>query len=164
MKNQKNYAFIDGNNLYLGAKSQGIKLHYGDLRLYLKNRLNVEKVFLFIGYDPGNTDLYKMLQSYGYILIFKPTITYTENGKKTMKGNVDAELVLHSAAIEYKNYNQAVIITSDGDFTCLVKYLQEKGKLAKIITPTKYHSSLYQPYTEYILPLNSIKRNISRTR
>lgn len=46
MNKSKNYAFIDGNNLYLGAKSQGIKLHYGDLRLYLKNRLNADKVFL----------------------------------------------------------------------------------------------------------------------
>lgn len=134
MANTKNYAFIDGNNLYLGAKSQGIKLHYGDLRLYLKNRLKVDKVFLFIGYDPDNAMLYKTLQSYGYILIFKPTITYTENGKRTMKGNVDAELVLHSAAIEYDNYDKAVIITSDGDFTCLIKYLKENNKLSKIIT------------------------------
>lgn len=164
MNKQKNYAFIDGNNLYLGAKSQGIKLHYGDLRLYLKNRLRADKVFLFIGYDPGNADLYKILQSYGYILIFKPTIAYTENGKKTMKGNVDAELVLHAAAIEYDNYDKAIIVTSDGDFTCLIKYLKENGKLAKIITPTRYHSSLFQPYTEHILPLSRIKGNVSRNK
>lgn len=162
MKNSKNYAFIDGNNLYLGAKAQKIKLHYGDLRLYLKNRLGVEKVFLFIGYDKNNIDLYKMLKSYGYVLVFKPTIIYAENGKRTMKGNVDAELVLHSAAIEYNNYGKAIIITSDGDFTCLVKYLKENDKLAKIITPTKYYSSLFKPYASDILPLNHIKKNISR--
>ena len=163
-KTSKTYAFIDGNNLYLGAKSQSINLHYGDLRLYLRNRLGVDKVFLFIGYDPNNASLYKTLQNYGYILIFKPTIAYTENGKRTMKGNVDAELVLHSAAIEYKNYNKAIIITSDGDFACLIKYLEENKKLAKIITPTKFYSSLFQPYTSYILPLNRIKTNISRNR
>ena len=163
-KTDKTYAFIDGNNLYLGAKSQNINLHYGDLRLYLRNRLGVEKVFLFIGYDPDNASLYKTLQNYGYILIFKPTITYTENGKRTMKGNVDAELVLHSAAIEYENYDKAIIITSDGDFTCLIKYLKENDKLAKIITPTKFHSSLFQPYTSYILPLSRIKSNVSRNK
>ncbi len=162
MKKPKNYAFIDGNSLYLGAKSQGIKLHYGDLRLYLRNRLQADKVFLFIGYDPDNANLYKILQSYGYILVFKPTICYTENGKKTMKGNVDAELVLHSAAIEYDNYDKAILITSDGDFTCLIKHLKEHNKLSKIITPTKYYSSLFQPYTSYILPISRIRNSISR--
>ena len=159
---QKVYAFIDGNNLYLGAKSQGINLHYGDLRLYLRNRLGVERAFLFIGYDPNNAPLYKMLQYYGYILVFKPAIAYIEGGKRTMKGNVDAELVLHSAAIEYDNYDKAIIITSDGDFACLIRYLIENDKLAKIITPTKFHSSLFQSYTSYILPLSRIKANVSR--
>lgn len=45
MTGDRIFAFIDGNNLYLGAKSQGIKIHYGDLRLYLRNRLGVDKVF-----------------------------------------------------------------------------------------------------------------------
>ncbi len=62
-----------------------------------------------------------------------------------MKGNVDAELVLHSAAIEYDNYDKAIVITSDGDFRCLFEYLKEKEKLERIITPTKFYSSLFQP-------------------
>ena len=53
----KNYAFIDGNNLYLGTKAQDINLDYGKLRKYLRNKFDVEKVFLFIGYDPRNTML-----------------------------------------------------------------------------------------------------------
>ncbi|MBR2709693.1 NYN domain-containing protein [Candidatus Saccharibacteria bacterium] len=162
MKKDKVYAFIDGNNLYLGAKAQGITIHYGDFRLYLRNKLGAEKVFLFIGYDPRNATLYKMLQRYGYILVFKPTIPYVEDGARTMKGNVDAELVLHCAAIEYPDFDKAVIVTSDGDFACLVQYLVERGKLAKIITPTEFHSSLFQPYTSYILPISRIKAKISR--
>lgn len=162
-KNSKTYAFVDGNNLYLGAKSQNIRLHYGDLRLYLRNRMGVDKVFLFIGYDPNNTQLYKTLQKYGYILVFKPTISYIDNGKRTMKGNVDAELVLHSAAIEYNEYDKAVIITSDGDFTCLIQYLIDNNKLTKIITPTNYYSSLFHPHTKYILPLSKIADKVSRS-
>lgn len=80
-----------------------------------------------------------------------------------MKGNVDAELVLHTAAIEYSNYDKAILVTSDGDFACLVEYLQEKGKLAKIITPTRYHSSLLRSYNAHILPLSRIKNNVSRS-
>ena len=55
-----------------------------------------------------------------------------------MKGNVDAELVLYSAAIEYDNYDKAIVITSDDDFACLFKFLTGRGKLEKIITPTKF--------------------------
>ena len=97
---QKTYAFIDGNNLYLGAKSQGIELDYRKLRLYLTHKFNVSKAFIFIGYDRNRSYLYKRLVDANFILIFKPTIIYQDNGRRIMKGNVDAELVLHSAAIE----------------------------------------------------------------
>jgi uncharacterized LabA/DUF88 family protein len=159
---KKNYVFIDGNNLYLGAKTQRINLDYKKLRLYLMNKFNADKVFLFIGYDPNNTNLYAYLQKIGFILIHKPTVIYMQNGKRQMKGNVDAELVLYSAAIEYRNYDKAVIVTSDGDFACLMRFLLEKDKLAKIITPTKNYSKLLKPFGEYILPLSVIKGKIKK--
>lgn len=160
----KNYAFIDGNNLYLGAKSQNIKLDYRSLRFYLRDKLGVTKAFLFIGYDPQNAELYSSLQAAGFILIFKPTVAYTENGHRYMKGNVDAELVLHAAAIEYANYDKAIIISSDGDFACLMRYLKANAKLGRIITPTASYSSLLRPFGEFILPLKAIKKNISLRR
>lgn len=159
----KNYAFIDGNNLYLGAKSQSIELDYGKLRKYLRNKFGVEKAFLFIGYDPHNTTLYSALQTYGYVLIFKPTVVFEdENGNRTMKGNVDAELVLHAAAVEYNNYDQAIIVTSDGDFACLMRYLSDNDKLKKIITPTEKFSKLLKPFVGNILPLKTIENQIKK--
>lgn len=160
---QNNYAFIDGNNLYLGAKSQKTKLDYRKLRLYLKNKLHVSKAFLFIGYDKANEPLYSTFQDYGYELVFKPVVFYTENGKRQMKGNVDAELVLHAAAIEYKNYDQAVIISGDGDFACLLRFLQENNKLANVITPTKRYSKLLHPFLPNIIQLSAIKDKIRLT-
>ncbi|MFA6447097.1 MAG: NYN domain-containing protein [Patescibacteria group bacterium] len=52
------------------------------------------------------------------------------------KGNCDAELVLH-AMIEYPNFDKAVIVTGDGDFYCLVKYLLEQRKLGAVLIPNK---------------------------
>ena len=158
--NPYNYAFIDGNNLYLGAKSQKVKLDYRKLRLYLKNKFHVSKAFLFIGYDKNNESLYDAFREYGYELIFKPVVFYTENGKRQMKGNVDAELVLHAAAIEYRRYNQAVIISGDGDFACLLEFLQKKNKLARIIAPTKRYSKLLYPFRPYITNLIDIIEHI----
>ena len=85
-----------------------------------------------------------------------------DDGNRTMKGNVDAELVLHAAAIEYDNYGQAVIITSDGDFACLMRYLSDNGKLKKIITPTEKFSKLLKPFVGNILPLKTIKNQIKK--
>ena len=55
--------------------------------------------------------------------------------REKLKGNVDAELVLQ-AMIDYANYERAVIVTSDGDFACLVRHLYEKGKLERVLSPT----------------------------
>lgn len=158
----KNYAFIDGNNLYLGAKQQNINLDYGKLRQYLRNKLKVDKAFLFIGFDPQNNKLYSNLQRCGFVLVFKPVIQFVDNdGNKTMKGNVDAELVLYASAVEYANYDKAVIISSDGDFACLIDFLIEQNKLLKIITPTAKYSKLLKGYSSKIIPLAIIKDKIS---
>ena len=57
---------------------------------------------------------------------------------------------LHAAAIEYDNYDQAIIVTSDGDFACLIEFLIKRKKLKKIIAPTGKYSSLIGQYRDYI--------------
>ncbi len=79
------------------------------------------------------SDLYISLQSYGFVLVHKPVLKL-KDGK--VKGNVDAELVLQ-AMIDYDSYDKAVIVTSDGDFYCLVHYLQRMGKLESVLAPCK---------------------------
>ena len=157
-------AFIDGNNLYLGSKSQGVKLDYRKLRLYLKNKFNVDKAYLFIGFDQDHNDMYIRLQEQGYIMVYKQTVKDVENGHKTMKGNVDAELVLYASAIQYDNYDKAIVISSYGDFSCLYRYLDDNNKLDRIITPTARYSSLLKPFKDKILPLANISNNISRNK
>ena len=110
-KLQINYAFIDGNNLHLTMKYLGWELDYGKFRVYLSEKYGVAKAYYFIGYVAENADLYMALQSYGYVVVFKPTLRI--NGE--VKGNCDAELVLQ-AMIDLHAYQKAVIVTSDGDF------------------------------------------------
>lgn len=132
-----NYAFIDCQNLYLGVKSQGWQLDFTRFRVFLKDKYCITKAFLFIGYVSGNEDLYLRLQESGYVCVFRPT--YQDSDGHT-KGNCDAELVLHSM-IEYSNYDKAVIVTGDGDFHCLIKYLREQKKLLQVLIPNEYRYS-----------------------
>ena len=111
----------------------GLILNFRRFRIYLKEKYSVTHAYLFIGYIEGNTELYKMLQEAGFICIFKPTLVYKDG---TTKGNCDAELVLQ-AMIEFDIYNKAVIVTGDGDFYCLVKYLIDKDKLKTVLIPNR---------------------------
>jgi uncharacterized LabA/DUF88 family protein len=140
---QNNYAFIDSNNLYLGVSEDiylksnkiysGWKLDYKRFRIYLRDKYGVEKAFLFIGFKPGNQSMYTKLQEDGYICVFKPTLKL-KDGK--IKGNVDAELVLHSM-IEFANFDKALIVSGDGDFYCLVDYLIKQNKLKRVLAPNQ---------------------------
>ena len=136
-KKSNNYAFIDSQNLNLSIRSLGWKLDFARFRVYLKEKYEVEKAFLFIRYVEGNNDLYVSLQSAGFLCVFKPTLEYKDG---TTKGNCDAELVLH-AMIEYPNYDKAIIVTGDGDFYCLVQYLIEKGKFERVVIPNLFKYS-----------------------
>ena len=130
-KKENNYAFIDSQNLNLGIEDLGWKLDFKKFKVYLKEKYSVKKTYLFIGYLPEYQSLYKSLQERGYVLVFKPVLK-DKNGK--VKGNVDADLVLQ-AMIDYNKYDRAVIVTSDGDFYSLVKYLYANKKLEKVLSP-----------------------------
>jgi len=158
--NLPNYAFIDSQNLNLGIRSQGWKLDHRKLRLYLKNKYNIEKAFIFIGHVTDNQSLYDELEQAGFIMVFKPTVGYMENGKEIVKGNVDAELVLHAAAIEYNNYDKAIIITGDGDFNCLIEYLSQKGKLLNLLVPSDRFSKLLSSHTKKIVKMSELRSKL----
>jgi len=154
------YAFIDSQNLNLGVLDQGWKLDFGRFRIYLKDKYGAEKAYLFIGFMPGNQMLYTELQKAGYICIFKPTLEIKENNKIRVKGNVDAELVLHTM-IEYPNYDKAIIVSGDGDFHCLIEYLTGKNKLLRVIVPNrKKYSRLFWKFNPHLAFMNNLRNKL----
>ncbi|HEY4516746.1 MAG TPA: NYN domain-containing protein [Candidatus Peribacteraceae bacterium] len=147
-----NYAFVDSQNVNLAIRALGWKLDFKRFRVYLREKYAVEKAFLFVGFVDGNNNLYTALQEAGFICIFKPTLIHKDG---STKGNCDAELVLQ-AMIEYPKYAKAVIVTGDGDFYCLAKYLLEKDKLAVLLIPDRFKFSallkfrIFRPYLRYM--------------
>jgi len=151
-KKENNYAFIDSQNLNLSIRELGWRLDFRRFRVYLEEKYDVIKAFLFIGFVSGNNDLFIALQEACFICIFKPTLIYKDG---TTKGNCDAELVLQ-AMIEYPNYEKAIIVTGDGDFYCLVKYLLESEKLKNVLIPNRLKFSallkwdIFRPYLRFM--------------
>ena len=164
------YTFIDSQNLNLSVRNdignggktlyKGWELDFRRFFVYLKDKYKVAKAYLFIGRVAGNERLYKFLEDVGYVVVYKPTLEYKDGKKKFTKGNVDAELVLH-AMIEYPNYDKAIIVSGDGDYYCLIEYLETQNKLSRIIIPNKTsYSSLLRKYSRYMVYVTDLRAKL----
>lgn len=130
---ENNFAYIDGANLHRGVAGFGWKLDYARFRVWLSEKYGIKNAYIFLGLIPKYKDLYTYLQECGFTLIFKEVI-YDRNGKP--KGNCDADLVLQTVRDVYENkFNKAIIVSSDGDYASLIKFLKEREKLRIILSP-----------------------------
>jgi uncharacterized LabA/DUF88 family protein len=168
----------------------GWKLDWRKFRQYLRDKHNVTHAYMFIGYMSENEQLYEYMHELGYLVVLKPTVDVSphhdghhtaetkaqsapndkpaessdgkekDKEKPTIKGNVDAELVLY-AMKELLNYDQAIIVSGDGDFFSLAEYLEEQGKLAHILTPNWQYSSLLKVFDDKITRLDQLRRQLA---
>ena len=168
------YAFIDSQNLNLGTQRMGWKMDWRKFRKWLKDEHGVVNAYMFIGYMSENESLYEYMHELGFLVVLKPTVDVSNKGNKNdkpedktkekekpmVKGNVDAELVLY-AMKELPNYDQAIIVSGDGDFFSLAEYLEEQGKLKQVITPNWQFSSLLKPFDAKITRLDQFRKQLS---
>lgn len=155
------FAFIDAQNVYLSVRGQGWRIDWARFRTYLTDKYHIEKAFLFIGYIDSNKWLYAVLEEAGFICIFKQVSMHTDG---VVKGNIDAELVLHTM-VHISSFEKALIITGDGDFACLIEYLRINHKLHGVLIPNKFRYSalLKQSAKNQIAFMNDLKKKIGRT-
>ena len=156
---ENNYAFIDSQNVNLGIRELGWQLDFRKFRIYLREKYQIRKAYLFLGYIPKYEKLYKSLRDFGYILVFKEVFM---GGENPIKGNCDAELVLQ-VMIDYAGYDRAVIVTGDGDFSCLVEYLYARSKLECLLIPNQYRCSgfLKRAARGKLWTMNSLKDKLA---
>ncbi len=171
-----NYAFIDSQNLNLGTQRVGWKVDWRKFRRYLADKHNVSQAYMFIGYMVDNESLYEYMYELGFLVVLKPTVDVTskpslteeeaaakkvvEKEKPQVKGNVDAEMVLY-AIKEMPNYDQAILVSGDGDFFSLAEYLEQQGKLSYILAPNWQYSSLLKPFEKKIIRLDQQRRQLA---
>jgi uncharacterized LabA/DUF88 family protein len=133
MKETNNVAYIDGANLHNGIKQLDWKFDYARFRIWLREKYGVKQAYLFLGLVPKYKDLYTHLQEIGYTLVFKEVIF---DGEGKAKGNCDADIVVQAMQDAYENrYSSSMLVSSDGDYTPLVKFLMSKNKIYTIISP-----------------------------
>jgi uncharacterized LabA/DUF88 family protein len=166
-KKERNIAFIDGQNLYMGTtllKDKPWKIDLKKLRIFLKDKYKIKTAYYFLGYiQECNQDLYNSIQEAGFVLSFRKHNS-AMLGKK--KGNVDTDIVFLAMKKVYKkdNFDKIVLVSGDGDYLRLVDFLIEEKKFKKLLSPNKkFMSSLYKKLgSEYFdfLDKKNIKKKI----
>lgn len=128
-----NIAYIDATNLDKALRGLKWKLNYKKFRVWLSEKYKVETAYIFIGLIAKYKDLYTYLQECGFTLVFKDVI-FQKDGKA--KGNCDTDLIMKASSDAYEgNLNKAIIVSSDGDFTPLIKVLINRNQLGTILSP-----------------------------
>ena len=161
-----NQAFIDGQNLTLGTtlSEKPWKIDLYRFRKYLQEKYNITKAYYFIGCISEDLyDLYDMIQEAGFILVFR---AHGHDLVSHKKGNVDTDIVFSMMRDfhEHTDIDKFFLVSGDGDYYKVVKYLLKHGKLGKVLFPAHYKaSSLYRQiggtYFDY-LDYPDIKKKI----
>ncbi|MEK7547070.1 MAG: NYN domain-containing protein [Patescibacteria group bacterium] len=104
-----------------------LEKHLLDL-LENKSKQLSEAEILLIGRHLQRIRFYLKLDKFGYKLFLKPVKLYDQNdGTTKRKANCDVDMAFHLMK-EKDNFEKAVILSGDGDFLPVLKYLKDGGK------------------------------------
>ncbi len=87
-----------------------------------------EAQLLLIGRHLQRVKFYFKLNEFGYTLFLKPVKLYEqEDGATKRKANCDVDMAFHLMK-EKDNFDRVVVLSGDGDFLPVLKYLKQIGK------------------------------------
>lgn len=97
-----------------------------------KDKLNDAELIL-LGRHLQRVKFYLKLEKFGYQLILKPVKSYENEDESTRrKANCDVDMTFR-LMIEKDNFERVVILSGDGDFLPVLKYLKNQGKEVVIL-------------------------------
>jgi len=106
---------------------ENLEKYLVDLIANKKQELNEAELEL-IGRHLGRIRFYIKLKQFGYLLFLKPVKLYEqEDGSTRRKANCDADMAFHLMK-EKENFDRVVILSGDGDFLPVLKYLKNQDR------------------------------------
>ena len=87
-----------------------------------------DAALLFISRHLQRVRFYLKLQKFGYELYLKPVKLYEQDdGTTRRKANCDVEMAFYLMK-EKENFHRVIVLSGDGDFLPVLKYLRSNGK------------------------------------
>lgn len=143
----KNIAYVDGQNLYMGTTTSkpAWKVNLFRFREYLSQKYSITEAYYYLGtVNDDLTAMYNDIQKAGFILVFRE---HNPAMSSIKKGNVDTDIVFDIMKSLYKGekFDNIYLVSADGDYYKLVKFLLDEHKLGKVLFPARQKaSSLYR--------------------
>lgn len=138
----KTALFIDGSNIYAAARQLNFMVDYKKLLAYFNQDKSVMRAFYYTALLPPDAEgqdqlrpLLDWLEYNGYAVVTKMAKVWEDKvtGLTKIKGNMDGELAVDAMKMA-KHITHAVIFSGDGDFTYLVRAIQEQGVHVTIVS------------------------------
>lgn len=182
MDKLRSYIFIDASNIHYYLKDEGWKVdwikfkdHYKSVfqdpcfyyyegivskGVYFDNNPH-DNIQDFIAAKKSKQNFFKFLKKHDYKVRHKPVSRVYDNtsGQFKHKCNFDVELTI-DAIDNIDNYDVFSLISGDGDFEKLVKYLKSKFKKTIIIAPKDRLSINLKKAANITININTIKDSI----
>jgi uncharacterized LabA/DUF88 family protein len=182
MSKPRSYIFIDASNIHYYLKDAGWKIdwikfqnHYNsafqDPYFYYYEGIRSKGVYFDLHPDHGLQDFntarkrkqnyFKFLRQHDYRVRHKPVTRVYDNtsGQFKHKCNFDVELTI-DAIDNINNYDVFSLVSGDGDFEKLVRYLKGKNKKTIVIAPKDRFSGNLKKAANVTINLNNIKDSI----
>ena len=123
-------------NLSAECRFKNISINMQSLYVWLHDKYKANSVYICTGYLEKYKEEYEQNKYIGYTYIFKEAV-YNKDEQK-IKANCDVDIAIHGTVHTLEdNLHTAILISSDGDFASLIKFWQERGVIAKVISPAE---------------------------
>jgi uncharacterized LabA/DUF88 family protein len=133
-----------------GAETYGFPYNYqtqeslsiSELEQYLTEKLKnsaylSDTKVILIGRHIQRVRFFKKLEHFGYTLFIKPVKSYEqEDGVMKRKANCDVDMAFYLMK-EKENFDRVIVLSGDGDFLPVLKYLRNSGKEVLIMARGK---------------------------
>lgn len=158
--------FIDASNIYFSQKTLGWQIDFKKLLNYFKTNSNLVRIAFYSAINPENArerKFHDFLDIIGYVVRHKEIkfIKDDADGEKGghHKGNIDVDLTID--AVDLRDlYDSFILLSGDGDFESLLKYLKAHKKRCIVIS-TKWHISFELIRQAKFIDFRKIKDEIS---
>ncbi len=158
--------YSDASNIYFSQKTLGWRIDFKKLIEYFKRESNLYRIIFYRAINPDNEwerRFHDFLEIVGYTVKHKKIKfikdkTDQERGGHH-KGNIDVDLTIDAVHLR-DEYDSFILLSGDGDFESLLKYLKAYKKRC-IILSTKSHVSIELIRQAKFIDFKKIKSEIA---
>lgn len=186
MKTLRAYIFIDASNLHYFLVNAGWRIDWRKFKTYCENRYSSAAFFYYEGIPSKSQyfdihpdhklpqfaeakkkkkEYFKFLKSLSFKVRHKPVGRVYDNtaGEFKHKCNFDVELTI-DALDNMDQYDVFVLVSGDGDFIKLVKYLKGRKKKAVVMAPGERLAIQLAEAANQVIYLEDIEDKIARQK